>query len=58
MIIKVSEIAQVTNYLQDRKEQHQQTKFYKPQEPKREVKSDFGLLLDAEIEKLSINILI
>ena len=58
MIIKVSGIAQTTNCLQDRKEQHQQTKFYKPQEPKREVKSDFGLLLDVEIKKLSINILI
>lgn len=58
MIIKVSGIAQTTNYLQDKKEQHQQTKFYKPQESKREVKSDFDLLLDAEIKRLSINILI
>lgn len=39
-------------------EQHYATKYYQPQTRKDEVKKDFGMILDAEIRKLTINILI
>lgn len=37
---------------------HPQTKYYKPQENKEKVKRDFGIMLNAEIRKLHIDILI
>lgn len=56
MIIKVSGITN-PNFLTHNQEKRQ-TKYYKPQENKNEVKEDFGLVLDGEIKKLTINVLI
>ena len=35
-----------------------ETHFYTPEEPKEKVKEDFGLTLDKEIEKLTIDIIL
>ena len=35
-----------------------ETHFYQPEEPKEKVKEDFGLLLDKELDKLTIDIIL
>ena len=35
-----------------------ETHFYTPEEPKEKVKEDFGLMLDKEMEKLTIDIIL
>lgn len=35
-----------------------ETHFYQPEEPKEKVKEDFGLLLDKEMDKLTIDIIL
>lgn len=55
MILRVTGTAYV---LPDKREGEPQTKYYEPQENKEKIKQDFGLILDTEIDKLHIDILI
>lgn len=57
MIIKVCGVAQ-SNFLNQYQQEQRQTRYYTQNQNKETVKQDFGLVLDAEIKKLSINILI
>lgn len=54
MIIRVIGVAPM---LPDRQERPQ-TKYYQPQQKKEKVKKDFGVMLNSEIKKLHIDILI
>lgn len=55
MIVKVTGVARAEFPSHSQK---QQTKYYFPQEKKSKVKEDFGIILDAEMKKLKINVLI
>jgi hypothetical protein len=58
MIIRISGIPNTNHYPQEQKQTAPETHFYTPEEPKEEVKKDFGLTLDKEIEKLTIDIIL
>lgn len=62
MMIRISGVPN-TNYTGYGQGQHQnlptpETHFYEPEESKEKVKEDFGLTLDKEIEKLTIDIIL
>lgn len=38
--------------------EHTQIRFYNPEEPKEKVKKDFDILLDGQIGKLKIDVLV
>ena len=48
MIIRISGIPNTNQYPQEQKQATPETHFYTPEEPKEEVKKDFGLTLDKE----------
>ena len=58
MIIRISGIPNTNQYPQEQKQATPETHFYTSEEPKEEVKKDFGLTLDKEIEKLTIDIIL
>lgn len=57
MIIKVQPIGTLTQY--NHFKEHKQTKYYSPMTATRQnIKHDFQIVLDAEMEKLKVNVLI
>lgn len=59
MIIKVCGGATPLFQREYKQEQKQaQTRYYAPQTSAQKVKKDFGIVLDAEIKRLNINVLI
>lgn len=51
MVIRVSGVAAASLHTKDLPRKNQ-IKYYSPQTPKRKVKTDFGVILDKEIERL------
>jgi hypothetical protein len=62
MMIRVSGVvgADVYNWSNGKQntEPHTQIRFYNPEEPKEKVKKDFDILLDKEMERLKIDVLV
>ena len=62
MMIRVSGVVGANIYNQSGNHQdtepHTQIRFYNPEEPKEKVKKDFDILLDKEMEKLKIDVLV
>lgn len=61
MMIRISGVPN-TSAMSYYSDQHQQksaeTHFYRPDEPKEKVKEDFDMVLDREMEKLTIDIIL
>ena len=61
-IIRISGIPSTSGGYYGQGQSNQQpapeTHFYQPEEPKEKVKEDFGLTLDKEIDKLTIDIIL
>ena len=62
MMIRISGVPNANYYGHGQEQSQEQsapeTHFYTPEEPKEKVKEDFGLMLDKEIEKLTIDIIL
>jgi hypothetical protein len=62
MMIRISGIPNTNGGYYGQGQSNQQsapeTHFYQPEEPKEKVKEDFGLTLDKEMEKLTIDIIL
>jgi len=62
MMIRISGIPNTSGGYYGQGQSNQQpapeTHFYQPEEPKEKVKEDFGLTLDKEMEKLTIDIIL
>lgn len=62
MMIRISGIPNTNCYERGQGGNQQQsapeTHFYTPEEPKEKVKEDFGLMLDKELDKLTIDIIL
>ena len=60
MVIRISGIpnSNTSQYYEQQKQNTPEVHYYQPDEPKEKVKEDFGLTLDKEIEKLTIDIIL
>jgi len=62
MMIRISGIPNTNAGYYEQGQNNQQptpeTHFYQPEETKEKVKEDFGLLLDKELDKLTIDIIL
>lgn len=59
MVIRVQNISISTPYNQYKEHQHSKAKYYTPETATKEnIKTDFQIMLDAELEKLKIDTII
>ena len=60
MVIRISGIpnTNANQYYEQQKQGTPEVHFYQPDESKEKVKEDFGLTLDKEMEKLTIDIIL
>ena len=61
MMIRISGIPNTNTgsyYNEQQKPSTPEVHYYEPDEPKEKVKEDFGLMLDKEMEKLTIDIIL
>ena len=60
MMIRISGIpnTNTSSYYNDQNKPTPEVHYYEPTEPKEKVKEDFGMKLDKEMEKLTIDIIL
>ena len=60
MMIRISGIpnTNTTSYYNEQNRPAPETHFYEPEESKEKVKEDFGITLDKEMDKLTIDIIL